>query len=368
MTLEPVNGVANFRQRCSKSDVSGCSEKTTSPHQMRSKQGANVESVDNVSVQVFSGPEPSLIGDAVRQRIDLLVGDQDRALVLEELAGEEYTIHEVVDAVQTPPLLSDRRIVVVRGFNRFKSAELEPLVELLRDPPPTTDLVVEWGSGAVPKKLLDAAKSIGGEQVKIGSPGTGRARNSWFEERFDTSSLKLDSAARHILVEHCGEDVARLTGLMLTLEGAYGFDAELGEAEVIPFLGDEGGVPPWDLTDALDRGEMPVALQVLQRMLRGGARHPLQVMATLHSHYERMLRLDGTSITNEKDAAAHLGIKGSSFPAKKALAQSRRLGSEKIRRAIELLSETDVDLRGRSALGGDILMEILIARLAQLGR
>jgi len=322
--------------------------------------------VSKVSVQVFSGPEPSLIGDAVRQRIDQLVGEQDRSLVVEELSGEEYTIDQVVDAVQTPPLLSDRRIVVVRGFNRFKSEELGPLVELLRDPPTTTDLVVEWGSGAVPKKLLDAAKSAGGEQIKVAAPGTGRTRNTWFEERFQASSLKLDSAARQLLAEHLGEDVARLAGLMLTLEGVYGFGATLGEAEVMPFLGDEGGVPPWDLTDAIDRGDMTAALEVLQRMLRAGARHPLQVMATLHSHYERMLRLDGTGISNEKDAAVHLGMKGSSFPAKKALNQAHRLGSEKIRRAIELLSETDIDLRGKSALGGDILTEILVARLAHL--
>jgi DNA polymerase-3 subunit delta len=335
---------------------------------MRPKLEANVKGVGKVSVQVFSGPEPSLLGDAVRARIDELIGGQDRSLVLEELTGDEYTIDQVVDAVQTPPLLSDRRIVVVRGFNRFKSDELKPLVELLGDPPPTTDLVVEWGSGAVPKKLLEVAKAAGGEQVKVGAPGTGRVRNAWFEERFDASPLKLEATARQLVVEHLGEDVARLTGLMLTLEGVYGFDATVGEAEVMPFLGDEGGVPPWDLTDALDRGDMTAALEVLQRMLKAGGRHPLQVMSTLHSHYERMLRLDGTGISNDKEAAAHLGIKGSSFPAKKAVAQLRRLGPKKIRRAIELLGETDLDLRGKSALDGDILMEVLVARLAHLTR
>ena len=91
-------------------------------------------------------------------------------------------------------------------------------------------------------------------------------------------------------------------------------------------------------------------------------------MSTLHSHYERILRLDGTGISNDTEAAAHLGIKGSSFPAKKAVAQLRRLGPEKIRRAIELLGETDLDLRGKSALDGDILMEVLVARLAHLTR
>jgi len=324
--------------------------------------------VVQASTQIFSGPEPSLLADAVRDRIEQLVGTQDRSLVLEELSGEEYTIEQVVDAVQTPPLLSDRRVVVVRGFNRFKVDELKPLIELLNDPPSTTDLVVEWGSGAVPKKLVEAAKSIDGEQIKIGAPGTGRDRSGWFQERFDTSVVQLDSSARHLISEHLGEDVARLTGLLQTLEGVYGADAKLSDVEVLPFLGDEGGVPPWDLTDALDRGEIKAALKVLQRMMAAGGRHPLQIMATLHTHYERILRLDGTQISNEKDAASHLEMKGSTFPAKKALTQMRRLGPNKTRRAIELLGKTDMDLRGKSALDGDILMEILVARLAQLSR
>ena len=318
------------------------------------------------SAKIFSGPEPSLLAEAVRACIEELVGTQDRSLVLEELSGEEYAIEQVVDAVQTPPLLSDRRVVVVREFNRFKVDQLKPLIELLRDLPSTTDLVIEWGSGAVPKKLIEAAKAIDGEQIKVGAPGTGRARSSWFQERFDTSLVQLDPSARQLIAEHLGEDVARLTGLLQILEGAYGTDAKLGATEVGPFLGDEGAVPPWDLTDALDRGEMKTALEVVQRMMAAGGRHPLQIMATLHTHYERILRLDGTQISNEKDAAVHLEMKGSTFPAKKALSQMRRLGPDKTRRAIELLSKTDMDLRGKSALDGDILMEILVARLAQL--
>ena len=228
--------------------------------------------MSKASVQIFSGPEPALLSDAVRDRVNELVGEQDRSLVLEELTGDDYTMEQVVDAVQTPPLFTDRRIVVVREFNRFKVDDLKPLINLLNDPPPTTDLVVEWGSGAVPKKFLEAAKVIDGEQVKVGAPGTGKARQTWFQERFDTSVVQLDKSARELIAEHLGEDVARLTGLLQTLEGVYGADAQLTESEVQPFIGDEGGVPPWDLTDALDRGEIPTALRVLQRMMGGGER------------------------------------------------------------------------------------------------
>ena len=53
-----------------------------------------------------------------------------------------------------------------------------------------------------------------------------------------------------------------------------------------------------------------------------------------------------------EQAAEVLGIK-SAFPAKKALAQANRLGSARIARAVGLLAEADLDLRGTTGLRGN---------------
>ena len=69
---------------------------------------------------------------------------------------------------------------------------------------------------------------------------------------------------------------------------------------------------------------------------------------------------------NDKDAAVILGLKGSTFPAKKSLNQLQRLGSPKGRRAVALLAEADRDLRGERAWPGNLVMEVLVARLTRL--
>jgi DNA polymerase-3 subunit delta len=85
-----------------------------------------------------------------------------------------------------------------------------------------------------------------------------------------------------------------------------------------------------------------------------------------------MLALDGIAIRNEKDAAAALGIRGSTFPARKALDQCRRLGHDKLAQAIALLARADRDLRGERAypreVADELVMELLIARLTNLSR
>lgn len=324
-------------------------------------------------VYLVRGDDEVILRDAARDLVHRLTGDLDPELAVEEIGQErfappdgEVSITPLVDAAQTPPFLTERRILVARDVAVFTRAEqVAPLVAYLDDPLPTTTLVLVWGSGRVPKSLLDAVAACGGEQVDT-SPG--RKLAGWVGEQVTEAGLRLDKTATERIVQWLGDDPQRLVGLLGTLVGSYGTGARLGVAEIEPFLGEAGGVPPWELTDALDRGDMSGALDRLHRMLDGGGRHPLQIMATLHNHYARMLQLDGAPVTGEKDAARLLGLRGSTFPARRALAQARKLGHARIVRAIELLAAADSDLRGGKAWPENLVVEVLVARLARLAR
>jgi DNA polymerase-3 subunit delta len=196
------------------------------------------------------------------------------------------------------------------------------------------------------------------------SPGGKMA--AWVPEQLADAGLKVDQAGRGRLVEWVGDEPSRLLGLIDLLRSTYGAGAKLGLGEIEPFLGDDGGVPPWDLTDAIDRGDRRTALDLLARMIGQGGRHPFQLISTLHTHYSRMLRLDGAGVAGESEAAEVLGIKG--YPAKKALGQARRLGHDRIVRAIDLLAQADLDLRGGKAWPDHLVLEVLVARLATMSR
>ncbi len=324
-------------------------------------------------VHLVKGDDEVLLRDAAREVVHALAGELDPGLAVEEVGRERFappdsetSIVPLVEAAQTPPFLTDRRVVVGRDIEMFtKAAQVAPLVDYLADPLPTTSLVLVWSGGRVPKSLLDAVKACKGVQVDT-SPG--RKIAGWVDEQVAASGLRLDRAATDRLVGWLGDDPQRLVGVLGTLVGSFGAGSRLGAADVEPFLGEAGGVPPWELTDALDRGDIPTALAKLRRMTAGGGRHALQVMATLQSHYGRMLALDGAAVAGEKDAAALLGMKGSTFPARKALSQARKLGHDGVVRAIDLLATADLDLRGGKAWPDDLVLEVLVARLARLAR
>lgn len=317
------------------------------------------------AVSLVRGDDPVLLSDAVHALVAELVGDTDASLAVEDLDGDEYEIAAVVDAAQTPPFLVERRVVVARGVGRFSADDVKPLVAYLADPLPTTALVLVGGGGTIPKPLVDAVKRAG-TIVDAGAP-TGRNRKGWFAEQVKAGPIRLDAAALRVLDEHLGDDVGRVSSLLGVLAAAYGEGATVGVEDVTPFLGEAGGAAPWDLTDAIDRGDVAGALEQLHRMTGAGGRHPLELLAVLHTHYRRMLRLDGSGATDEAAAASVLGMTGSTFPAKKALAQTRKLGSAGVSRAIMLLSQADLALKGEIDWPGDLVLEVLVARLARLG-
>ena len=318
-------------------------------------------------VYLVRGDQPVLLADAVKHVVAELAEGGDAGLMTEELAGDEYTVGAVVDAAQTPPFFGDRRIVVARDIGRFSTHDVEPLVAYLHDPLPTTSLVLVAGGGQVARPLVDAVRKTG-HVVDAGVPG-GRGRASWLAARLKEGPVRLDARAAAMVGEHLGDDVDRLGSLLDMLAAAHGTGARLGPDEVAPYLGGAGAVAPWELTDAIDRGETAVALAVLRRLLGPGGRHPLVILATLHSHFARMLRLDGADAVDEAGAAALLGISGgSTYPAKKALLQVRRLGHGPVARAVHLLAEADLALKGAVDWPAEVVLEVLVARLSGLGR
>lgn len=326
---------------------------------------------------LINGSDPSLVSRALSDVLAELSGDGALPEVEEYEPGGEagddgeqrsgFDVGPILSALATPPWLSEHRVVVVREAGTLSAAQAGEIAKLLSDPPTANVLVLATGGRAVPQVLAKAVKATGGQVLET-DPGRGvRSRNDWLDAHLRRGTVHLDAAARKLLSEHIGEDVARLDPILELVETTYGAGSKISTAELEPLLGDEGAAPPWELTDAIDSGDGERAVRALRRLLGPGERHPLQVLATLHRHVAGMLRLDGAAnVRTPEDAASLLGM--SAFPAKKILEQGRRLGHDRIARAIDVIARADADLRGRLAWPPELVMEVAVARLAQLSR
>jgi DNA polymerase-3 subunit delta len=326
-----------------------------------------MSSDDAASSYLVKGDDASLVAQEVRSLLARLVGERDQALVVEEAGGnpgDDIDVGAVVDACLTPPFLIDRRVVVVRDAGRLLTADIPRLVQVVEDPLPTTVLVLVAGGGNIPAPLSKAVSARG--QVIDVSTGRPADRKSWLTEHLKSAPVKLDPQAAQLLGQHVGEDLGRVEGMLSALASAYGEGARITADELGPYLGGAGMVPRYELTDAIDKGEVGPALRVLHRMTEAGGLAAIQVLTTLNGHFSNMLALDGGSVSGEREAAELLGIPA--YPAKKALEQSRRLGSARIAQGITWLAQADLDVKGESGLPPEVVVEILVARLARQTR
>ena len=320
---------------------------------------------------LITGNDESLVVDELTTRIHEAVGGGDRSLMLDDFDADQSTIDDTetairsaVDAASTMALFSEHRVVVLRHINEPKVDSLQPLVAYLANPVDSSHLLLT-ATGAVAKSVLDAVKKAGGTTVSTTVADKPRERELWFREQLEGAGLKLDPGAIAAIVDRLGNDAGRFPGVVEVLLATFGRSTKLSRDDVMPFLGEAGMVAPWKLTDAIDSGDVPLALSTLHRMLGAGEMHALQVMAVLHRHFERLARLDGADVATPADAMELLGIK-SEYPAKKAMAQYDRLGGDSVRDALQLLADADIHLRGGRDWAPELVMEVLVARLAKL--
>jgi DNA polymerase III subunit delta len=284
-----------------------------------------------------------------------------------DLSAEAALVLTALDAARTIPFGSSRRIVVLRNASQLAADDTKPITAYVASAEPTAVLVLEYGDKSPPAALAKALKAADARELTADEPLA-----SVLAQHAKAAGLKLERDANEAITSRLGEDVGRVSGIVEVLVSTFGPGARLSADDVEPYLGDEGGVPIYKLTNAIDEGDHIEALGVLARLRDASGLHPLQLMASLHGHYRRLLRLDDPDIRGEQDAVAVLeeltGRAPNAWVAKKTHAHAQALGPDGIRAAYDLLARADLDLRGARRIPDDAVMDLLVTRLASVSR
>jgi len=351
-----------------------------------------------MTTTLVQGSDPSLRDREVQRVVDELLGGIDRSLALDDhtidsrrrggadtdsaddddddsgtgASLELPTFAAVVNAVQSPPFMTECRVVVVREIGNLTAEQAKWLAQWIGDPLDGVHLVLVMGGGRVSPTLTKACKASG-EVVGDTKEASGEQTAAVLASAAREAKLKLSADASSLIVAHLGADAGRVPELIELLLATYGPNSTLDADSVQAYLGDFGTAERFALTNAIDKGELGAALGILHRMLTATSAsqpkplHPMQIMASLVFHYQRLLKLDDPAITTNEQAAAALNMK-SAYGARFPFEAARRLGSDGLREALGLLAQAELDLRGASGLDDRTAIDVLVARLAALSR
>ncbi len=309
---------------------------------------------------------------ARRSRLRALAESESDGSGLELLEGPEATPERTARALASMTLALGHRVVIVDGIERWRAKDIEDhLLGAIAQIPPDTTLALfarEESRAKVPEALVKAVKGAGG-QVAVEAAVKPWELPGWTREQAERLGLSLDGRASKALVAQVGERPQRLLRelekLALALE-----DPAPGGAENPGGTGGSGGAGPraiseedvlalcarsseqrgYELADALLEGDRAGALSLLGTLRAQGESLPGLVYAIT-----RRLR-DGVSVADKLAAGeAPAQIKDSLRPmppraAERFIAAVRQTDPARLRAALGVLADLELDTRGGSPL------------------
>src|SRR5213592_4062378 len=152
-------------------------------------------------VYLLHGDEDVLKDEAIRALVDTAVGSS-RDFNLDVRFAPDLTPEAFHALVNTPPMLADRRAVVLRGVEQLgkrKTKLRDEVVRYLAAPNPTTVLVLVVAAGEEPDPVR-ASASVGME------PLAAERVPRWIQHRTTTLGMTLAADAADLLLKAVGND------------------------------------------------------------------------------------------------------------------------------------------------------------------
>jgi DNA polymerase III delta subunit len=236
------------------------------------------------AVALLHGADTQLLDDALAAVSQALGRDPAAtAFDREVLDGREASAAAVVQSAMTLPVAAPLRLVAVRHCQALPVKAREVLADYAARPNPSACLLLlsdeslAAGRGRKEHWLLGAVPAAA---VVTLPARTGPALEQWLRRRAAAEGLTVSEEAAHQLVEWVGDDGAALLGEVRKAALAGGpHNQSVGAREVASVVGERRVSGVFDLTAAVTKGDMPLAVRALESLL--ATEEPVRIVALL---------------------------------------------------------------------------------------
>lgn len=310
------------------------------------------------------GDDDLSIDEAVKQFHSAMGADGD--LNTSEFDGDSATVPEVLNAVSSYPFLSDKRLVIVRGWlNALNKAGLDKLAEELPSLPDYARLVmIERGAPNKSNPVLKIAQSH--ERGYAKDYSAPKDTTTWIIKRAKSDyDAEIEPKAAAALAQVTGTDLRRADNELVKLVSYVDGKRPITTADVAlltPYV-EEANV--FDMVDALATGKGDVAMKIMIRALDENTRDPGFGLFTLFANQFQRLLLAREHLSNggsPNDLPKLLGIHP--YPASKIATQSRAFSVEDLEKIYTRIQRYDFEIK-TGQIDVKLALELLVTSLSR---
>ena len=234
-------------------------------------------------VYLLHGDEDVLKDEAIRALVDRTVGSS-RDFNLDVRFAPDLTPETFHALVNTPPMLAERRAVVVRGVEQLgkrKTKLRDEVVRYLESPNPTTLLVLVVAAGEEPDADLVRAST----SVALDALAAERVPR-WVQHHAATLGLTLAADATELLLKAVGNDLSTLSReleKLASLTGGAGGRPVTAE-DVSNLVGVRRDETVFDLVEAALERRVACAAQLVEPVLEQAGMSGVKIVSLLGTH------------------------------------------------------------------------------------
>jgi DNA polymerase-3 subunit delta len=310
--------------------------------------------------------------DAVKQLVDAGLDAGARDFNLDTRRSAELDAETLGVLLSTPPMMAERRVIVLRDVGALKKDARKVLDEYLTRPAPDLLLLMTAAAGSKPDTTLSASSTplqfdlLSGDRIP-----------RWIAHKATTElGVKISEGAIELLQAAVGSDLHQLSGELDKLASYIeGRDEEIGEDAVAAVVGVRRGETQADLLDAVADRNAPRALGLISHVLTQPKTTGVSIVMALSTQMLAIswgrARLDeGLSrarLAQEyfnflKETGAFTGRPWGSATAVWARA-AERWNRESLDRALDSLLEADVALKESRVSSEEQLLATVVLSL-----
>ena len=245
------------------------------------------------AVYVVEGEEALLAAEAVQIIVDTaLLGAAGRDFNLSSFSGDDETGRQFLAQAHSYPFLADRRVVIVRRFEKMSLRDREETAffEYLKAPAPTTVLVLV-------ARALDRRTTVAKEVERAATVVTcGSLKEEllpgWVRDRLKAQGLGVTDSGCKRLVELAGPSLLDLANEIAKLRARYPEAREIDAPQVEETAGRHRVEEVFAISRAFRPDDAPGFLRALGRVLETKPETEiLGVAALLARHVNDLLRV-----------------------------------------------------------------------------
>lgn len=307
------------------------------------------------------GDETFLIEEALSSLEASALGDGLRDFNLNTFYGSEADPAQIRDAVETLPMMSQVRVVVVKEAHELNDKDWEVLAPLVDEPVPSTAFICV-GTKLDKRKKYAKRFTERGVVVEFKRPYDNQVPD-WIKIIAKKHGLQMSGDAVETMHQLVGSNLSDINAEMLKLSQFLqakpgGAAKKVSEDDIVKIVSRVRLDSVFDLTDAIGSGDRARALVCLANLLDNG-QNEVGVLALISRHV-RILKLvtDGMKEgLSGPRLASRAGV--SPYFLKSYLDQARAWNATKIEHTFRALLDTDRALKS-SPVASHIWLENFI--------